>query len=73
MKKELDKDDLISLVTGTDPNYSVMNYPPIKNSGSYMGGFYDNWNWETTKLMFLDEETLWDIYIKCKKSWIKSK
>lgn len=71
MKVDLDKKDIISLLRGSCPNYSVMNKIP-KDLGSYVGGFVDDWQWN-----FISEDTpyseeyLYDLYLMCKNSWIK--
>ena len=37
MKYELDKRDLVALVDGIPPNYSVMGHPMIKAHGAMVG------------------------------------
>lgn len=44
MNVELDRKDIISLLRGTTPAYSVMDKIP-KELGSYVGGFVDSWQW----------------------------
>jgi hypothetical protein len=63
----LDKEDLISLLKGTVPNYSIMNNPLIDNNG-YFNGSYGTWNWYS-KIENLDEETIFKMYMLCKESW----
>lgn len=71
MHMELDKADLVSLVRGTDPNYSAMDHPLVKQYGRYWGGFRDEWDWDTDRLKKCTEEQLLDIYRICKDSWKK--
>lgn len=67
MEYELNKSDLISLVKGSSPYYSVMDDNLIRNCGQY----YDNkgWSWNEHKLNQLTERQLWRIYQTCKSSW----
>lgn len=69
MEINLDKQDLIALVKGQTPNYSVMDDPEIKRNGRYTGGFHDKWDWESYNLEKESEDTLYSIYNKCKNSW----
>ena len=68
MKVELDRKDIISLLRGITPPYSVMNKIP-KELGYYIGGFVDNWHWN-----YIDENTpyadeyLFNLYLMCKNS-----
>lgn len=66
---KLDKIDLKNLVKSVSPNYSVMEYPLIKKSGRYIGGFHDKWDWEYGFEKNLSENELWEIYQLCKTSW----
>ena len=69
MKIELDKEDLISLVNGTGPNFDIMDSPMIEPYGY----FNDNkgWVWYGHELKELTEESLYGIYKMCKASWEK--
>lgn len=68
MNIELDRKDIISLLLGTTPPYSVMNKIP-KELGDYIGGFVDKWHWN-----YIDEnvpysdEYLFNLYLMCKNS-----
>lgn len=68
MLVELDKKDIISLLKGVSPGFSVMNKIP-RDLGSYIGGMCDRWEWnyipEDTSYT---EEYLYNIYLMCKKS-----
>lgn len=68
MKVELDKQDMISLVKGTSPNYKMMDNPVIKQAGRYIGGMSDRWEWKS-EIQHLEEAILWEIYQLCKNSW----
>jgi hypothetical protein len=50
MTVELDKEDLISIVMGRTPTYSLFEHPLVKECGSYTGGFVDRWTWHHYKL-----------------------
>ena len=68
MRLELDKSDLVSLVKGSVPNYSVMEKPLISISGIYNGS-YDKWEWNYKFEEKLTEQELLDMYILCRDSW----
>ena len=60
------KEELIKRVQQcTPPNFHVMWWPPIKNSGKYRAG---KWTWDVFELWKRDEETLELIYAKCSKA-----
>ena len=65
----LDRKDLISLVKGTEPFYSVFEHPLVKDNGDYVGGFVDKWAWNHPKLNTLSNEELVELYYICKNSW----
>lgn len=69
MEVVLSKEDLISLVKGTPPSYSVMDHAMVEKHGSYSGS-YDRWDWNS-ELKELSESELWELYNICKKSWKK--
>ena len=69
MTVELDRTDIVSLLKGSKPNYSVMNKIP-KELGSYVGGMVDDWKWNN----FIEDteyadDYLYDLYLMCKNSW----
>lgn len=64
----LDKEDIISLVKGQSPNYSVMEHRLIKKHGNFDGS-YGKWNWNSFSLEKCTEEELKEIYRLCKESW----
>lgn len=43
MTVELDREDLLSLVKGKTPFYSVFEVPLVKNNGRWVGGHVDKW------------------------------
>ena len=45
MKVELDREDLINLIKGTEPTHELMEHPSIKQLGTYTGGMDDDWSW----------------------------
>lgn len=65
----LDRKDIISLLKGTSPNYSVMDKIP-KDLGSYVGGFVDDWKWNNiSENVPYTDEYLYELYLMCKNSW----
>lgn len=69
MNVELDRKDIISLLRGTTPAYSVMDKIP-KELGSYVGGFVDSWQWNyISENVSYSDEQLYDLYLMCKNSW----
>lgn len=69
MKAELDKKDIIALLIGSTPNYSVMDKIP-KDLGSYVGGFVDDFKWNNIREDTpYSEKYLWELYLMCKNSW----
>lgn len=65
----LDRKDLLSLVKGTDPYYSVFEHPLVQENGDYTGGFVDKWSWNHPRLNALSNEKLVELYYICKNSW----
>lgn len=68
MQLNLNKDDLISLVRGSEPSFSIMNHSLIAALGEYHGQ-YDQWAWNRYKLEERSEEELYAVYQLCKSSW----
>ena len=65
---DLDRKDIISLLTGIQPNYSVIDKIP-EEFGYYVGGF-NIWRWNTiSENMSYSDEQLYDLYLMCKNSW----
>ena len=65
MNVELSKFDLIHLVKGTEPDYSLFDY--CDKLGYYKDS--TGWKWYDSKLNELTEEQLLDLYKKCQQSW----
>lgn len=63
---DLDKDALKALVRSTPPYYSLFDNDLIKTLGNYNDNTGWSWNSELDKL---SEESLWNLYTMCKKSW----
>ena len=63
----LDKTDLISLVKGTIPNYSIMSNPIIDKNGRYSGS-YDRWEWNYKAFEECTESELLETYYLLKSS-----
>ena len=68
MNVELDRKDIISLLRGTTPAWSVMDKIP-KELGSYVGGFVDGWQWNyISENVPYSDEYLFNLYLICKNS-----
>lgn len=65
---ELDKKDLLRLVFGINPYYSLFEHLTEKDYGSYCTGKNENWAWNKEKVEKLSEQKLWDLYDICKNS-----
>ena len=68
MKVDLSKQDLIYLVKGVSPFYSMFDNPLIARTGSFNGSL-GKWNWNYSELNLLSEEELYNLYLTCKNSW----
>ena len=65
---DLDRKDIISLLTGSQPNYSVIDKIP-EEFGYYVDGF-NIWRWnDISENMSYSDEQLYDLYLMCKNSW----
>jgi len=70
MKLELDKDDLIAMVNGVIPYYTLFNDPLIKQCRQHVGtNSIVGWSWNQYKLETLSEQELFQLYTICKNSW----
>ena len=68
MNVELDRKDIISLLRGTTPAWSVMDKIP-QELGSYVGGFVDGWHWNyISENVPYSDEYLFNLYLICKNS-----
>ena len=66
---DLDRKDIISLLTGIKPNHSVMDKIP-EEFGYYVGGFVNDWQWNyISENVSYSDEQLYDLYLMCKNSW----
>lgn len=68
MTVNLDRQDIISLLKGTNPYYSVMDEIP-KELGSYTGGLINDWEWYFDENVPYTDEQLYELYLMCKNSW----
>ena len=64
MKVDLDREDLINLVSGVSPSYELMDNPKIRELGNFMGS-YGRWEWNS-EIEDLSEKELFEIYKLCK-------
>lgn len=70
---ELDREDLKTLVRGSDPGYTYLNEFEKAGYGSYTGGFVERWDWNYYGLEKCSDEELYEIYKKCKQLRLKNK
>lgn len=68
MQVELDKVDLVNLVSSIGPYYSLFHNPLVSKFGEWQGG-QDRWAWNKYMLKELSEEDLYYLYLLCKNSW----
>lgn len=68
MLVELEKHDIINLVTSANPPYALINEFEEKEYGSLCGGFAEKWKQNCSKLLELSETDLFAIYQKLKKT-----
>ena len=71
MKVELEKEDLISLVLGSKPQYQKSHSEYFMKYGEYktVDGYYKDYKWKPSAIIKLTEVELWELYNECKKSW----
>ena len=67
MTVNLDKDDLISLVKGVKPSWTLMETLENQNLGRYSD--INGWHWDDSSLSALDEVALFTLYKNTKNSW----
>lgn len=60
--KQLNDNDLVSLICGKTPSYDQMKYSIIRLYGKYTGGFVDRWQWAFYKLLDAPRKDLIAIY-----------
>lgn len=63
--RKLTKDDLVSLIKGISPPYSLFKHPIIEKYSSYIGG-QRTWNYQLE--YDLNEDELWELYKICRDS-----
>lgn len=68
MKVNLEREDLINLVKGTQPNYNVMNNEIVKRCGSFSGS-YGKWDWNYSFDENITDNELLGLYILCRDSF----
>ena len=73
MKLDLDKKDLINLVKGTTPYYSLFDLFTTDGLGVYCesknGKVHDYWVWNEEKLKKMTENQLFELYQTCLNSY----
>lgn len=62
MKIDLNKEDLIRLVCGTDPSHKQMKNKTVDYCGKYSGS-YGTWWWDKDKLSEYSEEDIYKLYV----------
>ena len=62
MNIDLTRTDLIAMVKGLSPSYTAMKL--LKQYGTYVGGFKDDWNWNHGESSFdgLTEQEIFNLY-----------
>ena len=63
---DLQKYDLMSLVRGEMPNYSLFT---CLNDYGYYDDCRGEWHWHELILERLDKKELYELYLLCKNSW----
>lgn len=63
----LDRKDIINLIKGTEPSYTLMEDPIIEQMGTFIGGFSDRWDWNNSKFQNFTITQLWSTYLKLKE------
>ncbi len=66
MMVELNKKELITLVTSIAPPNELEDDLRVKPFGQWYGGFKEGWEWKERSLGKLSEEALWALYLLCK-------
>jgi len=66
MTVQLDRQDLICLIKGSSPDYSVFDNPLLIAAGHSYSDQYGTTNWHS--LNNLTDYQLWELYIICRKS-----
>jgi len=61
MKVQLNKNDLINLVKGSDPLLTMVKFIEERKFAIYSDQ-YGRWTWNKHELNKLDEQTLWTLY-----------
>lgn len=56
------KTDLIAIIMGMPPSSSQLNETLVKNAGTYVGGFKDEWRWDRNKLINYTSDELYNLY-----------
>lgn len=66
---ELDRNDIIALMTSTTPNYVTSKEIP-NDLGAYTCGIVDIWKWKDNIPDKYTDEELYQIYLICKHATI---
>ena len=69
MTVELDRKDLVNLLTSIKPNYEMMNHLITLGFGTHIGGFNDRWDWKVNKIYDsnLSDKEIYVLYKHLKK------
>lgn len=67
MVVDLSREDIINLLSATDPGWDVMNKIP-EDLGHEIGGFVNEWEWTISVDSPYTDEELFELYLMCKNS-----
>ena len=65
---ELNRKDILRLVYGIKPYYSLFEYLIERGYGTYCEDDNDSWQWNEEKISKMSEQKLLDLYESCKNS-----
>ena len=62
---DVDREDLVNMIKGSQPSFAAMETPPINNLVNYSDQ-YGRYYWDDIKLEKLSIESLKTVYFICK-------
>lgn len=70
IKVELLRSDVINMLKGVNPNYSLFDKLASLELGYFIGGFEEKWVWKETAFDRYNIQQLLGLYNTCKESWL---